>query len=101
LGKETVQDILDNLETADIDEKTRVMLRFLEKMTLQPDALTAEDGRALREAGISEEAAEDAILVSFMFNVMDRLADSFEYFNPPAESHDRASKYLLRRGYKM
>ncbi|MEL6823771.1 MAG: hypothetical protein AAFP70_18595 [Calditrichota bacterium] len=96
-----MQAVLDDLETADIDEKTRVMLRFLEKMTLHPDTLSVEDGKALREADISEEAAEDAILVSFMFNLMDRLADSFEYFNPETEAHDRASKYLLRRGYKM
>jgi len=77
------------------------MLRFLEKMTLQPSALSAEDALPLRSVGLSEEAIDDAILVSFMFNMIDRLADSFEFYNPPTESHDRASKYLLRRGYKM
>ncbi len=77
------------------------MLRFLEKMTLHPGDLTVEDALPLRAVGLSDEAIEDAIMVSFMFNWMDRLADSFKYYNPGSESHNKASEYLLKNGYKM
>ncbi len=77
------------------------MLGFIEKMTLQPESLTVDDAVKLREAGISKEAMKDAIGISFMFNLMDRLADSFKYYNPDDEFHRKTGVFLLKRGYKM
>jgi alkylhydroperoxidase family enzyme len=68
-----VDAILDDYESAPIDERLRETLRFLEAMTLRPQELDA--ARALA-AGVSREALRDAIDVSAAFNLIDRFADA-------------------------
>lgn len=75
------------------------MLGFLEKMTLEPEALTGADARAVREAGVSRSAIEDAIHVSTLFNVYDRLADAFEFDIPDRAAFEMSATMLLKRGY--
>ena len=77
------------------------MLRFLEKMTLRPEELSAEDARRLQEVGVSDAAIEDAVGVAFAFNVIDRLADSFAFEVPPADVFAKRAPMMLKRGYKM
>lgn len=55
------------------------MLGYLEAMTLRPSELTQEDAQVVREAGVSDEAMVDALLVTAYFNLIDRLADSFGF----------------------
>ena len=38
-------------------------------------------------------------LVCFLFSVMDRLADAFDFAIPAQESTRRAAKFLYRMGY--
>jgi alkylhydroperoxidase family enzyme len=68
--------------TAPVGEPLRVTLGFLEKLTLQPDALTAQDAEAVLAAGVREDALVDAIHVAALFNMIVRLADSFGWHVP-------------------
>ncbi|HZM95059.1 MAG TPA: hypothetical protein VFB92_16630 [Vicinamibacterales bacterium] len=43
---------------------------------------------------------EDALNVGFAFNVITRLADTFEFEVGPPAAFDAAAKMLLTRGYK-
>lgn len=95
-----VQAVLDDWRSAPIDERTRAMLAFLEKLTLDPDSVSVADVAPLRRAGLSDAAIEDAIHVCTIFNVYDRLADSFEFDIPDAEGFRQGAKSLLRRGYQ-
>lgn len=95
-----VQAVLDDWRAAPIDERTRVMLGFIEKLTLDPDALSGADVAPLRRAGLSDAAIEDAIHVCTLFNVYDRLADSFEFAIPDKAAFRQGAKSLLSRGYR-
>jgi len=75
------------------------MLGFLEKLTLTPDSLTAEDARQLRGAGLSAAAIEDAIHVCALFSVYDRLADSLKFDIPDEKGFAQSASMLLKRGY--
>ena len=75
------------------------MLGFLEKLTLAPESLTADDVAPLRRAGLSDAAIEDAIHVCTLFNVYDRLADAFEFHIPEQEGFEQSATMLLKRGY--
>lgn len=95
-----VQAVLDDWRSAPIDERTRAMLAFIERLTLDPDSLSAADVAPLRRAGLSDAAIEDAIHVCTIFNVYDRLADSFEFDIPDAEAFRQGARSLLKRGYQ-
>lgn len=75
------------------------MLGFLEKLTLHPAAVTGADMAPLRAAGLSSEAIEDAIHVSVLFSIYDRMADTLGFDVPGPASFAQGAKMLLRRGY--
>ena len=92
--------MLDDYTTAPIDERLRAMLAYLEETTLDPDSLTADDARALRNENISNDAAVEALYVCFLFNVYDRLADTLGWEVPPAAFIRRLAPMMLKHGYK-
>jgi alkylhydroperoxidase family enzyme len=94
-----VQAVLDDYRTAPIDERLRAMLAFLEKLTLRPDELDERDAAALRAAGIDQAAAESAIHVAFVFCVMDRLADAFDFRLNDARGLRWVARILIGVGY--
>ena len=96
-----MQAALDDWRTAPIDEPLRAMLGFLEKLTLDPEAVTAADVRPLRALGLSDSAIEDAIHVCVLFNVYDRLADALEFDIPDERGFEMSATMLLKRGYAM
>ncbi len=101
MGKELVDSVLNDFETAAIDDRLRAMLRFLQKMTLTPADLSPEDGEALRRAGVSPAAAIDATGVALSFNLIDRLADSFSFAVPPQSVFARMASKMAKGGYRM
>ena len=94
-----MQATLADWRTAPIDDRLRAMLGFIEKLTLTPEALTAQDARTLRSIGVSASAIEDAIHVCALFSVYDRLADSLEFDIPDEKGFAQSASMLLKRGY--
>ena len=94
--------MLDNFQTAPIDDRLRATLRFLEKMTLQPDALTPDDARAVIATGVGKDALTEAIHVAYLFNIYDRLADTMGWHVPdPSQGYYQvAAQRLLKHGYR-
>ncbi|HXF96069.1 MAG TPA: hypothetical protein VNI61_08185 [Gemmatimonadales bacterium] len=74
-------------------------LAFLERLTLDPEGVTARDVDPLRRAGLSDEAIEDAIHVCALFNIYDRMADTLGFDIPGPEVFAFGAGMLLRRGY--
>jgi alkylhydroperoxidase family enzyme len=80
--------------TAPVGEPLRATLGFLEKLTLRPDELRAEDAEAVLDAGVREDALVDAIHVAALFSMIVRLADSFDWRVPSDEELARAGARL-------
>ena len=91
--------MIADLERAPIEEPLRATLRMLGKLTRE-HTVDAEDMRTLLSAGVSREQIEDALAVAFTFNVIDRLADAFDFFVPGREAFEVGAKFLLARGYR-
>jgi alkylhydroperoxidase family enzyme len=87
--------------TAPIDLRLRAMLEFIEKMTLQPNALTREDAARVRAAGVSEEALVDAIHVAVLFSMIVRLADSLGWDVPTFDEFRDRADAMLAGGYRL
>ncbi len=77
------------------------MLVFLEKLTLRPDEVGAEDADAVRAAGVSNQALRDAITVCALFNMIVRLADSLGWDVPSPERLRQRAPAMLEGGYAL
>jgi alkylhydroperoxidase family enzyme len=99
-GKELVNAVLRDGPDAPVSVELKAALRLTSIMTLEPDRV-AEPVAAMRAIGMSDQKIRDAVDVCFIFNTIDRLADSFSFALPGEESHDKAAQILLKRGYVM
>lgn len=66
---------LDDVDTTEVPERLIPLLRYVRKLTLAPSTITAADAQAVFDAGFEERALHDAVAVSAMFNMMNRLVD--------------------------
>jgi alkylhydroperoxidase family enzyme len=96
-----VDAILDDYKKADIDPKLRAMLTYLEKVTLSPSQVTASDAAQLLAAGISRQAASDALYVGYLANINDRMADALGYQLPTDGYVQSPAALLSKRGYRL
>ena len=88
------------MDTAPLEEPLRATLRLLRKLTKE-HSVTADDMRAVLAAGVTKQQIEDALAVCFCFNVIDRCADTFEFYVPGPAGFAVSAKMLLTRGYKL
>jgi hypothetical protein len=98
LGDDTVAAALADLDRANLDPKLRLVLAMLRTVTR--GSVTADDMRGLLAAGVTRAQIEDALDVGWAFNVITRLADTFEFEVPTKPALEVAAKMLLKRGYK-
>jgi AhpD family alkylhydroperoxidase len=91
--------VLCDLESAGIDQPLRATLLMLSKLTRE-HGIDADDMRAVIAAGASFQQIEDALAVSFSFNIIGRLANAFGFSVPPPRAFEAGAKYLLARGYR-
>ena len=92
--------MLNNIDRAPIAEPLRATLGLLRKVTRAHESVTADDIRAILRLGVTREQLEDALDVAFAFNVITRLADTFNFEVGPAASFEAGAKMLLSRGYR-
>jgi alkylhydroperoxidase family enzyme len=96
-----VEAVYADRATAPVSEQVRAALGLIEVLTLRPDDVSAADIDRVRAAGVSDEGIEHAAAVCALFNVIDRLADSFAFHVPDDAGFDRAARVLLKSGYKL
>jgi alkylhydroperoxidase family enzyme len=90
---------LADWQTAPIDAKLRDTLSFLHKLTLTPTELEPADFERLRGHGLTDEAIAEVIEVAFLFNVIGRIADAFDFHLPTADNLRWTVRILTRMGY--
>lgn len=96
-----IQAVMDDYTTAPISERLRAGLGFLKKINDTPDDVTVEDIAALEAQGITKDGIAEIAYVAFVYNILDRLADAFD-FEVGSETHvKRASTFLHNFGYNM
>ena len=92
--------MLADVDGAPIAEPLRATLKLLGKLTRE-HAITVDDVKATLATGVTRAQLADAFAVAFCFNVIDRLADTFEFQIPDADGFAAGARMLLKRGYEM
>src|SRR5688500_16295760 len=98
MGNDKVDAVLADVDTAPIDAKLKATLKFLRKVTREHENVASADVRALLALGITRTQVEDALNVCFAFNVITRLADTFQFEVGPQSAFDASARMLLTRG---
>ena len=75
LDTELVEALKRDWRTANLDEKDRAMLSYVEKLTMNPVSVWREDMDALRTAGFDDTAILQITLIASFFNYINRVAD--------------------------
>jgi alkylhydroperoxidase family enzyme len=81
--------------------EVRAALALLERLTLSPEEVGPVDIEEVRRAGVSDRAIEDAMAVCALFNVIDRIADSFEFHRPDESAYEMSADSTLKFGYAL
>jgi alkylhydroperoxidase family enzyme len=77
------------------------VLPLLERMTTAPDDLGPDDVEPARQAGVPDDAIEDALHVGFLFNTVNRMGNAFGW-SWDSDDHVRvAAKVIHRISYRL
>jgi alkylhydroperoxidase family enzyme len=93
--------VVADWRTAPVSPRVAAALVFLEKLTLRPEELGAEDVKAALAAGVSREALREASAVCGMFSMIVRLADSFGWDVPEWGSLLARAQSMYEGGYSL
>ncbi len=77
INEDLTRQLQEDPGSADIDENFKVLLNFVRKITEGAYRVSDSDYDELYTAGWSDEAIHDAIVVTCLFNFMNRLVSSF------------------------
>ena len=87
---------IDVNNAGSIRPEVAAVLPLLEKVTRTPDQVKSSDVDAVRAAGVPDEGIVDALHVNLVFNIMNRLANAFD-FSWDSEQHVRVGAQVIHR----
>ena len=89
--------LLEDIDSADINEDFKAILKYVKKVTIDPTKLIQTDVDDVLEAGWSERALYDALMVCCTWNFMNRLVGGLGLELSPDQYKDSAD--MLKGGY--
>ena len=99
LPEATITAMVEDVDSAPVDEKLKPLLRYVRKLTLSPAKMVQADADAVFAAGWPEEALHDAVLVCALFNFMNRVLDGSGITPKPVfDAPDEDSLKARRQG---
>ena len=85
--------LMGDAESAPVDDRWKALLGYMGKLTREPARATQSDVEALYDAGWSERAVLDAVLVCSYFNMLNRLVDGVG-IDLDADSRSKAGRLI-------
>lgn len=101
LGKELVEEVLQDPETSRLDAAHKELFRYLGKLADNPAQVTASDIHRLKVAGWSEEAIYDALTVAAVFKFYNTWNNGSGVAPMSAADYVHSGNRILAMGYCM
>ncbi len=73
-----------NLDDPALDRKTKPLLEFVRKLTLEPAEVRDTDVQVMRDAGWTDEQIFEAAFDTALFAFFNRMAEAYGLETPPA-----------------
>ena len=93
--------VLENYRTAPISNAEKELFAYLEKVNSKCAEVDPADIQRLHQAGWTDEAIYDAILVCGLFNFYNRWIDANGVEAMSKQDHAASGKRLATRGYTL
>ena len=91
--------MLDDYQTAPIEDREKALFAFIEKMNEQSNSIRREDIDRLTAAGWSQEAIYDAITVCALFKFYNAWIDATGVHDLPAGAYEMSGRRMAAEGY--
>ncbi|MEV6321277.1 carboxymuconolactone decarboxylase family protein [Nocardia sp. NPDC051787] len=99
-GRDAIDAVIDDVESAAIDPKLRALLRIADKVRQSGLDVTHEDVENARAAGAKDEDIHDAVLVAAAFCMFNRYVDGLATIAPRERStYEQIGQLLATAGY--
>ena len=98
VSTETIESLVDNIDSAPVDQNEKPLFNYLKKLTLSPSKLIQEDADKIFHAGWSEQDLQDLILIGCLFNFYNRLLDGHGIKGNQA-IYQFGADHLYKNGY--
>jgi uncharacterized peroxidase-related enzyme len=96
---ELVRGVLRDIESCGLDEKHKLLMRFVGKVNRNSPSITPEDMKPMYAAGWDDEAIYFAITVCALFNFYNRWIDASGVHALSDEAHRQGGKRMAVQGY--
>src|SRR5258708_29403722 len=101
-GGATVDSLIDDLDTASVNDKLRSLLRIAAKVARSGREVLVEDIATARAAGATDEDIHDAVLVASAFCMFNRYVDGLAALTPVDDAtYEFIGRMLAASGYKL
>ncbi len=80
---EKITHVLQDLDSDHLSMKDRSVLKYADKITRNPQAMTADDVDLLRQAGLDDRAILEAAAITGFYNYVSRLANALGVIEEP------------------
>ena len=91
--------MLADLESSALDERHKVLFRFIDKVNHDSPRIQPADLEAVRAAGWTDDALYFAITICAMFNFYNRWIDATGVHAMSEEAHRFGGKRMATQGY--
>ena len=98
IGEDAIGALVEDPNAAE-DDAMRPLLAFCRKLTQTPDKIGEADAQAVFNAGWPEEALEDAIHVTSLFNLYNRLMDGHGIGAREEKALRGRARFIKEHGY--
>lgn len=100
ISKTLIEDLVTDIDQADVPAKFRALLKYVSKLTLYPSKITSKDAEAVFAAGWGEDGLYDAICVCSLFSLYNRLLDGHG-IKGNDNIYRLGAVHLTKRGYSV
>ena len=100
VDEKLLQSMLDDLDSSQVEEKLKPVLRYVKKLTESPSRMVQADVDAIFDAGWGEDEFHYAVMICALFNFMNRMIDGYGVENT-AEGRQVRGKMLVDTGYRV
>ena len=94
-----LEQLIDNVHTADIDDSIKAALLFAKKLTLSSSQIIDYDLIELSEFGWQQDDVQQIIYITSLFNFYNRVLDGHG-IKGNQQVYEFSGKHLAKRGYK-